>query len=118
LFQIGTEFGVDRGRGVAFNALRDDLTPLDLSARLWPQTERIKAAVVLAAAAAEDQAERNLLLVEAVAAVKGLMLYLETPVRGAWRDKLEPSGVFVEEPSPASSLYHIVCAIRELAKQP
>jgi mannose-6-phosphate isomerase len=117
LYQIGTEFGVDRGRGVAFDALRDDLTPLDLSARLWPQTERIKAAVVLASTAS-DQAEQNLLLAEAVAAAKGLMLYLETPIRGAWRDKLDPSGVFVEEPAPASSLYHIVCAIRVLSKQP
>jgi mannose-6-phosphate isomerase len=117
LFQIGTEFGVDRGRGVAFDALRDDLTPLDGSARLWPQTERIKAAVVLAGDA-EDQTQRSLLLAEAVAAAKGLVLYLETPVRGAWRDKLDPSGVFLEEPAPASSLYHIVCAIRALSKQP
>ena len=117
LFEVGSRFGLDRGRGVAINAIGDDFTALNRSARLWPQTEWIKVAVVLAGAAS-DQAERNRLRLEAVAAVKGLMLYLETPVRGAWRDKLNASGVFVEEPAPASSLYHIVCAIAALSKQP
>ncbi|TWB25999.1 hypothetical protein FBZ91_1477, partial [Nitrospirillum viridazoti] len=29
-------------------------------------------------------------------------------------DRLNPDGTFVEEAAPASSFYHIVCAIQEL----
>jgi mannose/cellobiose epimerase-like protein (N-acyl-D-glucosamine 2-epimerase family) len=43
-----------------------------------------------------------------------LQLYLETPIAGLWWDRMEPSGRFVDEPAPASSLYHIACAIAVL----
>ncbi len=33
---------------------------------------------------------------------------------GLWRDKMMADGTFVEEAAPASSFYHIVCAIYEL----
>jgi mannose-1-phosphate guanylyltransferase/mannose-6-phosphate isomerase len=94
--------GVDRQRGVAVNVLWDDLSVRDASARLWPQTEYLKAALILG----EDD--------EALAAANGLARYLDVPTRGAWRDKLRPDGTFIEEPAPASSFYHIVVAILEL----
>ena len=105
LFQIGVTHGVDARRGVAFNALDDTFAPLDPMARLWPQTERIKAALVLAG---EDRAA------QVAAACAGLQRYCEVSPRGLWRDRLQPDGVFVEEPAPASSFYHIVCALTEL----
>ena len=46
------------------------------------------------------------------AALRGLWLYL-TP-SGLWLDKLGADGVFEMEPAPASSLYHIVAAYRQL----
>lgn len=88
--------------GVAVNVLWDDLTVRDGSARLWPQTEWLKAALILGEEA------------EALAAANGLARYLATPARGAWRDKLLPDGSFVDEPAPASSLYHIWVAVSEL----
>ena len=39
---------------------------------------------------------------------------LDTPARGAWRDKLGPDGTFVDEPAPATSFYHLMMAILEL----
>ncbi|PTT76204.1 mannose-6-phosphate isomerase, partial [Pseudomonas sp. HMWF010] len=45
-----------------------------------------------------------------------LLAYLDTPTPGLWRDKLTPEGAFIEEPAPASSLYHIVAAIQELQR--
>ena len=105
LFRIGIEHGVDAAHNVAINALDDRLTPLDRVARLWPQTERIKAALVLAQ---DDRASQVL------AAVKGLQLYLDVEPRGLWRDRLNPDGGFVQEPAPASSFYHIGCALNEL----
>jgi mannose-6-phosphate isomerase len=113
LFEIGSTYGVDRGRGVAFDQLLDDFSIHQPNARLWPQTERIKAAVALAASA-ESPAARANYLKEAVLGVEGLRTYLDVPVRGAWRDKMKPNGTFIDEPAPASSFYHIVCAIAEL----
>ena len=48
LYEIGVTYGVDRTRGVALDQLLDDFTVYKDGARLWPQTERIKAAVILA----------------------------------------------------------------------
>jgi len=41
-----------------------------------------------------------------------LWLYL-TP-EGLWHDKHMPSGGFLDEPAPASSLYHIVAAFGQI----
>ena len=106
---------MDRRRGVVVNALLDNLQSLEPSARLWPQTERIKAALIMAARiGASDPGRRDSCLREAADGVRGLELYLQTPMPGLWRDTLEPAGVFTEEAAPASSFYHIVCAIAEL----
>ncbi len=101
--------GTDPARGVAINALLDDFSTHDASARLWPQTERIKAAA-LAAEIIGDVKYWDM----AATAAEGLLAYLRTPVPGLWRDKYQPDETFVEEPAPASSFYHIVLAIAEL----
>jgi len=62
-----------------------------------------------------DGDRRRAYLADAVAAAKALSLYLDTPVRGLWRDKLLGDGVWVDEPAPASSFYHIIDAFRVLA---
>jgi mannose-6-phosphate isomerase len=115
LFDIGVGPGVDRDRGVAINALLDDMTPHDRAARLWPQTERIKAAALLACAA-DPGPERERYRHDAVAAVRALLPYLDHPLRGLWRDRMLPCGAFAQEPAPASSFYHLVCAIAELRR--
>jgi mannose-6-phosphate isomerase len=107
LVEIGETFGTD-DRGVAFNGLLDDFTPHDKKARLWPQTERLKAHC-LAAELTGDAKHWEL----AVAAASGLEKYFATPVPGLWRDIMNPDGSFIEEPAPASSFYHIICSIAE-----
>jgi len=94
--------GVDPRRGCAMNALWDDFTVRDDGARLWPQTEHLKAALVLGSST------------EALQAVNCLKLYLETPATGVWRDKFRPDGSFIDEPAPATSFYHVICACRAL----
>lgn len=116
LYRIGRR-GVDARSGVAIDALNDDLSVRSAQARLWPQTERLKAALILAEEADGPEA-RDPLLRDAAEALKGLNRYLEPT--GLWRDKLNPDGGFVPEPSPASSLYHIMVAceqVRGLAPQ-
>jgi mannose-6-phosphate isomerase len=97
--------GVDPRRACAVNALWEDLTVRDGWARLWPQTEYLKSSLALGET--ED----------ALQAASGLKRYLETPVRGLWRDRQGPTGGFAQGGAPATSLYHIVGAIRQLEEQ-
>ena len=109
LIDLAEARGIDLERGVAINALGPDLAPKDRSARLWPQTERLRAGVA-AALASGDESYWNVALQGAV----GLQRYLATEVPGAWRDRMQPDGSLVTEPAPASSFYHIVGAVAEL----
>lgn len=115
LAELGETHGLNRATGAAINALLDDRSIKDGGARLWPQTERIKGHVALAAVAT-DAAGRARHLSLAADAADALMLYFDVPTPGLWRDKMNPDGSFVEEPAPASSFYHIICAIEELDK--
>lgn len=94
--------GVDPGRDVVMNELWDDFTVREPTARLWPQTERLKAELLFGSEA--DQ----------VAAAESLRRYLATPAPGVWYDKLRADGSFIDEPAPATSFYHILCACTEL----
>jgi mannose-6-phosphate isomerase len=89
--------------------LLDDYSPHDAGARLWPQTERLKAAA-LAARLTGDARYFGI----AAAAADSLMRYLETPIPGLWFDRIDAHGNLVDEPAPASSFYHLVAAIAEL----
>jgi mannose-1-phosphate guanylyltransferase / mannose-6-phosphate isomerase len=113
LFEAGT-YGVDKKRNVAMDELGDDFTIRRNGARLWPQTERLKAALIMAEAA--DGAERAYYCAEAADAAAGLWRYLDIKPAGLWRDKMAANGDFVAEPSPASSFYHIICAIQCLGE--
>jgi mannose-6-phosphate isomerase len=108
LIEISEMHGVRNG--VAVNSLLDDMTVHDAQARLWPQTERLKAHALMARLTGE---RRHWQL--ATEAAEALERYLDTGARGLWYDRRLPDGSFPREPSPASSFYHIVCAIAELA---
>ena len=80
-------------------------------ARLWPQTEWLKASLLLMEDA-EPEA-REAYRREAARALRALDRYLVAD--GLWRDKLQlDEGRFVVEPSPASSLYHITAAVLQM----
>jgi mannose/cellobiose epimerase-like protein (N-acyl-D-glucosamine 2-epimerase family) len=95
--------------GVAVNSLLDDFTVHDPDARLWPQTERLKAAVLAAHLTGEERYGSI-----ACSAASSLLAYLATPVAGLWFDVKLPNGVVVDSPAPASTLYHLVDAIAAL----
>jgi mannose-1-phosphate guanylyltransferase/mannose-6-phosphate isomerase len=111
LFDAGMK-GVDAKRSVAIDELHDDLTVRSARARLWPQTEFVKAALIIASDLPAAEAEPY--LAAAAQGAVGLWGYLETETPGLWRDKLRPDGGYDVEPAPASSLYHIVGAILAL----
>jgi mannose-6-phosphate isomerase len=105
LIEVAEQHGVRDG--VALNALLDDFSVRDPQARLWPQTERLKANARLAA-------RRPQCWVSVAQAAATLMRYLDVLPRGLWHDRMTEAGAFVIEPSPASTLYHLVAAALEL----
>jgi mannose/cellobiose epimerase-like protein (N-acyl-D-glucosamine 2-epimerase family) len=109
LFEIGENHGV-RG-GIAINSLGLDLRVMDPAARLWPQTERLKAASRLGALTGEERYWNS-----ALGAAQGLWRFLDHGAHGLWHDKIDREGKFVVEPAPASSFYHIICAIAEFGE--
>ena len=113
LLEIGERWGVDPVRGVAINEIWDDMTVKDSAAKLWPQTERLKAWCAkldraVTPAAAEYACQRIL------AAARGMAQYLKRKPYGLWNEVLLADGRFESSPSKASSFYHISCAVEML----
>jgi mannose/cellobiose epimerase-like protein (N-acyl-D-glucosamine 2-epimerase family) len=100
LYAAGLE-GVDPSRNVPFMAYSLGQGPRAELSRLWPSTEWLKAALIF-----DDQAQ-------ATAAYDSLRLFLDVAFKGLWADKLSLEGKIIPEPAPASTLYHIICAISE-----
>jgi mannose-1-phosphate guanylyltransferase/mannose-6-phosphate isomerase len=111
LYAVGRR-GVTERPEIAIDALNDDGGVRSRRARLWPQTEWLKAALILTESAADG--ERQRFMEDAAAALRALWLYL-TP-DGLWRDKHLPQGGFIDEPAPASSFYHILAAYGQLVR--
>ena len=107
LIDVAETHGV-RG-GVAINAIVNDTSIHDGSARLWPQTERLRAAAL----AARLYGDVRYWKMTADAAA-GLLRYFTTDVPGLWYDRLTPSGELMRETVTAGNLYHIVGAIYEI----
>jgi mannose-6-phosphate isomerase len=97
--------------GIALNALLDDGSVHDANARLWPQTERLRAGA-LAARVTGDARYSGI----ARSAAVTLLSYLDTPVKGLWHDLLLPSGEFQNVPANAGTLYHIIGAVNEFGR--
>lgn len=110
LYEVGRK-GVDAIRGVAIDALRDDMSVRSGSARLWPQSEWLKAALLLAETA--EGIARATYIGDAADALAALQSYLLP--NGLWWDRLAGDRRFVEEAAPASSFYHIMSAYDQLA---
>ncbi len=105
LIAFADRYGVDRGRNVAVNAITTDGRIHDAVARLWPQTERLRAYVI------DNQGDGDARLQQAIAT---LWHYLDAPLSGLWYENQAANGRFVIEAAPATSLYHIVGAVVEL----
>jgi len=96
--------------GLALQQVLDDFSPHEASARLWPQTERLKAGALAARLTGEAK-----YFAMAASAAESLQRYLATPIPGLWYDRIDVNGKIVEEPAPASTFYHLVVAVAELS---
>jgi mannose-6-phosphate isomerase len=112
LAEIGETCGINDATGLAVNGIWDDLSVRDRDSRLWPQTERIKAHIAKATLVGDDGVDLAIHL--AARAASGLRRYFDTDIAGLWHETIDPEGHPVFAASRASSLYHIICAIREV----
>jgi mannose/cellobiose epimerase-like protein (N-acyl-D-glucosamine 2-epimerase family) len=109
LVRFARAHGVNRERDVMVNSVLTDGTIQDPGVRVWPQCERMKAALARYRRTRELSEAQ-----EAVSAFRGLQRHLDVPVKGLWRERWRPNGGWIDQPTPASSFYHIVCALSEL----
>ena len=112
LTDIAETYGVNPDTGLAINGLWNDFGARDRRSRLWPQTERIKTNIAVAEISVGATRERA--LKNATEAAVGLQRYFDTTICGLWHETIDERGRPVPGPAKASSLYHIVGALREL----
>jgi mannose-6-phosphate isomerase len=91
--------GRDRQHHDLIDIAGSDGRAVNANARLWPQTERLKAEFLRSDREPAKQ-------IEAIAA---LQAYLRPD--GLWHERRTESGAFADLPAPASSLYHLTSAI-------
>ena len=103
------DHGVENG--AACDQILVDGRPLKKTARLWPQTERLKANLVRYEATGDAEPARA-----ALQAHDMIRAFCDTPTPGLWYDLRTPDGAFVREPARASSFYHIMLALSELIR--
>jgi mannose/cellobiose epimerase-like protein (N-acyl-D-glucosamine 2-epimerase family) len=109
LYDFGVRHGLDR-RGFAIDECDRGGRPIRTSRRAWPQTELIKGR--LNRARQDDPGEAA----EAAARVTldFLDTYLATEIPGLWMDQFDAAGLGMTDAAPASTLYHVAVAFREL----
>lgn len=102
--------GVDPATGLVYDSLLDDFSVRQATSRLWPQTERLRAALLLAATDASPAPR----LEDAMGAARATEAYLDTPIAGLWRDVADRFSQSASDPALASSFYHLVGGITAL----
>jgi mannose/cellobiose epimerase-like protein (N-acyl-D-glucosamine 2-epimerase family) len=108
LYDYALRHGLD-GKGFAIDECDRDGRQVRLSRRAWPQTELIKA--YLNRARLGDPAAAD----AAAAVTLGFLdSYLATEVPGLWMDQFDAEGRGMTDAAPASTLYHVMVAFREL----
>jgi mannose/cellobiose epimerase-like protein (N-acyl-D-glucosamine 2-epimerase family) len=103
LVEFADRHAIDPDHGLVVNALWSDGTIADAAFRLWPQTERLKAAACSAYAPG---------LVKPLA---GLAKHLAGAPAGLWIERINSQGQPVPGPAPATSLYHLTAALTDEA---
>lgn len=108
LMLFGERHGIHPDTGAVIFAVSRTGQPLDPDARLWAQTERLRAHLRAGDGPLSDRRQDG----QAVTRTFGVLnRFLDVPVAGLWLDRMHPDGRLVSEPAPASSLYHLMSAL-------
>lgn len=106
LFAKTIELGLDESGRFLLDELTPDGRPSKPGRRLWPQTERLKAALTQYRAHGDEALRQD--AAQALADLRGE--YLSGVVAGGWRDAFDGAGAPAAETMPASTLYHLFSA--------
>ncbi|WP_199223176.1 AGE family epimerase/isomerase [Oricola cellulosilytica] len=112
LFAAAATFGHHASTGAAANGLQPDGSAVEKHARLWPQTEALKAALVFEKRGLGSAAALRRRIFDVLFAY-----YLNGPVPGGWYDAIDTDGYVTAPDMPSSSFYHVMCALGEYAGQ-
>lgn len=112
LFELAECYGICSERNVAMMSLHGDFTVHNDLARLWSQTEWLKASLRLRKHSKGVDELRY--LKSSIRAIEAVFAFIEEFPAGLWGDKWPAGSTIVDEPAPASTLYHIVAAAAEL----
>ena len=110
LYRVACAHGCDPATGLVCDRIGRGGQVLQNSTRLWPQTEALKAHVVMARRALAHEGAiadvvRNL----------GMRFFTDDPA-GGWIDQLSAAGDAAVDKIPTSSFYHIFMAYGELQR--
>ena len=96
--------------GLVYDQVSDQGKLTQPTHRLWVQTEALKAWMARADQEKTRQAERIRQIETNL-----LRYYFDREPMGSWGDRLDVNGTSQKGPVPASSLYHIMVCVTELA---
>lgn len=103
--------GVDPGSHAVYDALSQEGEVLQSSSRIWPNTERIKAALGLFELDGRDPRGA---LASSCALIFGR--YFANDIPGLWTDRFDGMGKPMTTTTPASCVYHLVLAFSEMLR--
>ena len=103
LMRTAERNGIDAECGLVLDEIDDYGTIRQRGFRVWPQTERLKAA----------HRRPDLARTDAATCLGLLQSYFRADRPGLWHERMTPAGPLAGQPAPASSLYHLTCALLE-----
>lgn len=108
LFATARAFGHHPATGAVADTMRPDGAGQSATARCWPQTEALKAAIALEKRGVSGATALRRQMIDVL-----FDHYLAQPVYGGWVDAIDANGKPIAADMPASTLYHVVCALAE-----
>ncbi|NDW54611.1 AGE family epimerase/isomerase [Aliiroseovarius sp. PrR006] len=110
-YKFGRKHGTSK-LGLVMMSVGRDAAVIDPTARLWSQTEWLKAATLFA----QDPSfsGQHDFMSEIIRSLHAISAFLNTKENGSWIDRIDPNGHTLDAKAPASSLYHIASAVYEL----
>jgi mannose/cellobiose epimerase-like protein (N-acyl-D-glucosamine 2-epimerase family) len=109
--EFAERHGVDPGTYAVYDALTEEGDVLKSSSRIWPNTERIKAALGLFELDGRDPRG-------ALSSSCGLIFgrYFANDIPGLWTDQFDALGKPLTTTTPASCVYHLFLAFAEMLR--
>lgn len=111
LFASATASGINARTGLLFAAVSPQGDPIDAGSRTWMQTEWVRAASI-------ELKRGNAIAAEVLEQASSALLerHLEAGISGGWNDSISADGSIRSTNMPASTLYHLVGSLLEIAE--